>query len=59
MNFPGTTGCQRWNQWTPARVTTDDAAATQKHVKSFLDHLASQMDHTVSQTCRIYQLEDV
>ena len=28
-------------------------------MKSFLDHLASQMDHTVSQQCQIYQLEDV
>ena len=31
----------------------------QKTVKSFLDHLASQMDHTVSQWYQIYQLEDV
>ena len=30
----------------------------EKH-KSFLNHLASQMDHSVSQWCRIYQLEDV
>ena len=26
---------------------------------SFLDHLASHVDHTVSQRCQIYQLEDV
>ena len=59
LNFLGTTGHQKWNQWTPAGVTTDDVAATKKSVKSFLDHLASQMDHTVSQRCRLYQLEDV
>ena len=42
-----------------AGVTTDDVAATKKSAKSFLDHLASQMDHTVSQRCGIYQLKDV
>ena len=59
QNFHGTPGCQRWNQWTPASVTTDDIAATKKSAKSFLDHLASQMHHTESQWCLIYQLEDV
>ena len=59
LNFLGTTGHQKWNQWTPASVTTDDITATKKSVKSFLDHLAPQMDHTVSQWCQIYQLEDV
>ena len=49
LNFLSTTGHQKWNQWTPASVTTDDITATKKSVKSFLDHLASQMDHTVSQ----------
>ena len=48
-NCLGTTGSQKWNQWTPASVTTDEIAATKKSEKSFLDHLASQMDHTVSQ----------
>ena len=43
----------------PASVTTYDIAATKKGVNSCLDHLASQMDHTVSQRCQIYQLEDV
>ena len=28
-------------------------------MKSFLDQLASHMDHNVSQQCQIYQLEDV
>ena len=51
LNFLGTTGHQKWNQWTPASVTTDDIAATKKSVKSFSDHLASQMDHTGSQRC--------
>ena len=59
LKFLGTTGCQKWNQWSPACVTTDDIAAAKKSVKSFLDHLASQMDHAVSQRCQIYQLEDV
>ena len=59
LNFLITTGYWKWNQWTPAGVTTDDIAATKKSVKSFLDHLASQVDHTVSQQCQIYQLEDV
>ena len=38
LNFLGTTGHQKWNQWTPAGVTTDDIAATKKSAKSFLDH---------------------
>ena len=59
LNFLGTTGHWKWNQWTPTSVTTDDVAATMNSVKSFLDHLASQMDPTVSQRCQIYQLEDV
>ena len=62
LNFLGTPGHQKWNkwnQWTPASETTDDVAATKKSAKSFLDHLAFQMDHTVSQRCRIYQLEDM
>ena len=58
LNFLDTTGHWKWNQWTPASVTTDYIAATEKSTKSFLDHLASQMDHTVSQQCQIYQLED-
>ena len=49
LNFLITTGCQKWNQWTPAGVTTHDIAATKKSAKSFLDHLASQMDCNVSQ----------
>ena len=57
LNFLGTTGCQKWNQWTPAGVTADDIMTTKKSVKSFLDHLASQMDHIMSQQCGIYQLE--
>ena len=48
LNFLDTTGHQKWNQWTPASVTTDDMAATKKSAKSFLDQLASQIDHTVS-----------
>ena len=47
LYFLSTTGCVKWNQWTPASVTTDDIAATKKSAKSCLDHLASQMDHTV------------
>ena len=48
LNFLGTTGCGKWNQWTLAGVSTDDTAATKKTAKSFLDYLASQMDDTVS-----------
>ena len=59
LNFLSTTGHWKWNQVTPAGVTTDDIVATKKSAKSLLDHLASQMDHTVSQQCQIYQLEDV
>ena len=59
LNFRGTTGHPKWNQWTTTGVTTDDAAATKKSAKSLLDHLASQMGHTVSQRCRIYKLGDV
>ena len=59
LNFLGTTGCKKWNQWSPVSVTTDDNVVTMKSVKSFLDHLASQMDHAVSQWCQIYQMEDV
>ena len=59
LNFLSTTCAKKWNQWTPAGVTTDDIAATKKSVRSFLDHSASQMAHTVSQQCQIYQLEDV
>ena len=59
LNFLSTTGCKKWSQWTTTGVTTNDIAATKKRVKSFPDHLASQMDHTVSQQCQIYQLEDV
>ena len=58
LNFLGTTGHQKWNQWTPANASADDIVATMKSVKSFLDHLASQIDHTVSQRCQIYQVED-
>ena len=43
---------------TLSSVTTGDITATKKSVKSFLDHLTSQMDHTVTQWCWIYQLED-
>ena len=59
LNFLSTTDNQKWNQWTHASVTIDDITATKKSTKFFLDHLASQMDHTVSQWCKIYQLEDV
>ena len=59
LNFLSTTGHQEWNQWTPASVTTDDVAATKKSAKSFLDHLASQMDHSVPQICQICQMKDV
>ena len=57
LNFLSTTGCQKWSHRTPDGVTSDDIAAAKKSAKSFLDHLASQMDHT--QRCQIYQLEDV
>ena len=59
LNFLSTTGHSTWNQWTPAGVITHDVAATKKSMKSVLDQLASQTDHTVSQRCQIYQLEDV
>ena len=54
LNFLATTGFQKWNQWIPTSVSTDAIAATKKSKKSFPDYLASQMDHTVSQRCRIH-----
>ena len=59
LDFLATTGHWKWNQWTPAGVTTDDVAATKKSAKSFLYHLTSEMDYTLSQICKIYQLEDM
>ena len=47
LNFLGTTDHWKWNKWTPPSVTTDDVATTKKSAKSFLDHLASQMEHRV------------
>ena len=49
LNFLSTTGHQKWNQWVLASVTIDDIVAMKKSTKSFLDHIASQMDHTASQ----------
>ena len=49
QNFLSATGCWEWNQWIPACVIPDDIVATKKRMKSFLDHLVSQMDHTLSQ----------
>ena len=46
----GTSGCWCECRW---------YCSCQKSAKSFLDHLACQMDHTVSQWCTIYQLENV
>ena len=59
LNVLSTTGHWRWTQWTPTGMTANDAAATERSAKSFLDHLAYQMDHTLSQRCQIYQLEEV
>ena len=50
LNFLGTTGHQKWNQWTHTSVTLDDIATTKKSSKSFLDHVAYQMDNNCVST---------
>lgn len=59
LNFLGTPGRRKYNQWTPDDADPADREAKRSSAKAFLDHLASSMDHTISQRCRIYQLEDV
>ena len=52
-------GCRKLNQWKPVGATPDDCATAKKSVEGFLNYLASNMDHSVSQQCQIYQLEDI
>ena len=51
LNFLGTTGCQKWNQWTLAGANIDYITATKNSAKILLGHLAYQIDYTVSQLC--------
>ena len=56
--FLGNTGCWKFDHWKPTG-TADEIAKKKKQATAFMDYLSSMMDHTVSQCCRIYQLEDV
>ena len=59
LNFLGTTGQQKHEQWKPKGVTETDHENKKKSAAAFLEYLSSTMDHPVSQQCRIYQLEDI
>ena len=59
LNFLGTTGQQKHEQWKPEGATKADHENKKKSAAEFLEYLSSTMDHPVSQWCRIYQLEDV
>ena len=55
-----------WYHWPPEMEPVDTwqcdhrwYCSYQEEHESFLDHLASQMEHAVPQHCHIYQLEDV
>ena len=58
LNFLGNTGCRKFDHWKPTG-TADEIARKKKWATAFMDYLSLTMDHTVSQCCRIYQLEDV
>ena len=58
LNFLGTTGQQKHEQWKLEGATEADHKDKKKTTAKFLECLSSTMDHPVSQWCRIYQLED-
>ena len=47
LNFVGTAGYMRFNQWKSAAVTPDDHTTTKKSIERFLNYLASNMEHDV------------
>ena len=59
LNFLGTTGQWKHEQWKPKDATKTDHENKKKSATAFLEYLSSTMDHPMSQRCRIYQLEDV
>ena len=59
LNFLGTTGQWKHEQWKPKGATEADHENKKKSAAAFLKYLSSTMDHPMSQRCRIYQLEDV
>ena len=58
LNFLGNTGCKKFDCW-KLTGTADEIAKKKKQARAFMDYLSSMMDHTASQHCRIYQLEEV
>ena len=58
LNFLGNTGHRTFACWT-LTGTADEISKKKKQASAFMDYLSSMMDHSVSQCCRIYQLEDV
>lgn len=58
LNFLGNMGRRKYDRWKPAG-TPEEVKIKKTSAKEFLDHLASTMDHAISQRCRIYQLEEV
>ena len=59
LNFLGTAGRKKFEQWTPAGETAAERDAAKQSANAFMDYLHSSMDHPVSQRCRIYQLEEI
>ena len=59
LNFLGTNGQWKHEQWKPEGATEADCKNKKKSSAAFLKYLSSTMDHPMSQQCRIYQLEDV
>ena len=59
LNFLGTTGQQKHEQWKPKGATEVDHENKKESAAVFLEYLSSTMYHPMSQQCRIYQLEDV
>ena len=59
LNFLGTTGQWKHEQWKPKGAAKTNHENKKKSATAFLEYLSSTMDHPMSQWCRIYQLEDI
>ena len=59
LNFLGTTGQWKHEQWKPTGATEADHENKKKSIAAFLEYLSSTIDHPMSQWCRIYLLEDI
>ena len=57
LNFFGSTGHCKHEQWTPTGDSDSAHAAKKKSANAFLDHLHSTVDQW--HQCQIYQLEDI